>query len=187
MGTKTPPPRPPVKPAHVQAATTKVGTVDLTKILDMRKVERAERSAKTLVLNAKKDEIANEFLAAYRSQFKGEFQLRSQRQWRNWTDTKGKVFHRRLPTDKQRLWETWQRAERAYAATIDEFKTYMVVACQQAADKYKVENPRQVFGYLNHEGVLEAYFMKLRAGAVRGRDNDKIQDRAQAHAELFER
>jgi hypothetical protein len=179
-----PRPRPPIKREHLQQATT-AGVVDLQKLVRVREDEQQQRRAGIATINAEKSQIQEMFTNAFVFLFHVDFEWRSERQWKTWTDRKGKVFRRRLPSDKQRLYETWKRAQTVYNSTVEEFLEYLMQTIAAAGDRYVVENPRQVFGFVNHEGVLESWYMKRR-GATADKNKD-IEKRAAEHAELFER
>lgn len=174
-----------VSPEIVKAATTAVGTVDLQEVVRGIEADKAAARERRRELKQRRQKVVEVFAEAYTRYFGGQFDFRKKRQWRTWKDRNGRTYKRRQPTDEQALWQTWSRVVQSYDGTTIEFERYIDWACQLAVQKYEVVNPRQIFGFVNNDGVVDEYFMRARANAVHGRENQRIKDRAAAHADLF--
>jgi len=171
----------------IKKSTTRAGCVDLGKIRELRANRKKKRSDGIKKINEQKNLIVSLFQKAYEEIVGGTFQLRNRTSFSSWKDKNGTVYKKKHATDKQRLWDAYRYATDHNGAELENMGAYFHHAVEEAQRRYKVKSPRQIFGYVVNQGVIESWFMDKSRKRVLAKENEQIEARAEEHAKLFDR
>ena len=168
----------------------RASVVDLDKIRKLREApdtRRKEALKKATETKRKQKEVEEIFKQAFRDAFKAEYEMRKSG-WRSYKHPSGKVKHRRINSDRVRLYEMYRKVVEKYNSDDMLFRSYLSYAFKISSERDYVRTPIQVFGFVLSEKVFEGFFFEKKKDSFSATQrNATVTHMEERHARLFEK
>lgn len=165
----------------IENATEKNGTVNLTKIRNIKNNIKTEKGERIAEGRKKNIEIFKLFTDIYKKYVGIEFKANRRPRFASFRNSKGELETRRYKTDYVRLVEFYNKLNSKYNISIEEFKDYIMHALKISIVDLECSRRNQIFGVVISEKIAEKYFIRKRRKESSNKRKEDLRERHRKH------